>query len=499
MSHDKRAPLSSAAPSSDIGLTGLLLGAGASFDVGMPLASELTKELKNWLTPSKLLWLNDCWLQQGRGYSNTTINDLARILAFENMNYEHIAGYLEVQKERQQLRSNEYHGLLAFLSEMIYVLLMERHVLNVDRIERNIRCLDGIKAFVENNRPLWILSLNHDLVVECFSTKEGIPLKCGFSEETIQLPHRNRNGIKTGETIAHVTRREQLAKNTLDFFQKGEEGINLLKIHGSLDEFAFNDGQDLLKIIPNDNTVSGVIAELQRVNNEVKFVDPRWPGGIVKATNEIVYADIVGKPQFLRRTPLLGAFKFQIQANQTVPKELQGFFGQTLNYLTSLVSIGYSFGDTHVNQAVRDWLEGNDTRHLTIVDPAVEFVPTTFGHLYPQIELIKSRATDFLDNKAGISRTRQEIVERELQYLLRGKTGEEADALRKQYLDQIIANLIDKTVEWIATLPFRNGDIDLEELGLTQDEFIDMFMAKVATLWPENSLEEFLRHATSKA
>ena len=57
--------------------------------------------------------------------------------------------------------------------------------------------------------------------------------------------------------------------------------------------------------------------------------------------------------QFLRRTPLVGAFKFQGQSRQTVPSELLSFFILRLNYLSSLVSIGYSFGDQHVNQGVR--------------------------------------------------------------------------------------------------------------------------------------------------
>ena len=156
-----------------MGLTGLLLGAGASFEVGMPLALELTKELKDWLTPSKLRWLNDRWLEQGGGYSDATIDDFAQILVIDSMSYEQITGYLEVQRERQRLRSQEYHGLLGFLSEIIYFQLKEKHVLNVAYIERNIRYLDGIKALVEKNRPLWVFSLNHDLIIECFSANEG--------------------------------------------------------------------------------------------------------------------------------------------------------------------------------------------------------------------------------------------------------------------------------------------------------------------------------------
>ncbi len=36
----------------------LLLGAGASYELGLPLVWELTAEVKNWLTPEKMDWLN---------------------------------------------------------------------------------------------------------------------------------------------------------------------------------------------------------------------------------------------------------------------------------------------------------------------------------------------------------------------------------------------------------------------------------------------------------
>jgi hypothetical protein len=39
-------------------LTGLFLGAGASYEVAMPLVWELTNEIKAWLTPDKLRALN---------------------------------------------------------------------------------------------------------------------------------------------------------------------------------------------------------------------------------------------------------------------------------------------------------------------------------------------------------------------------------------------------------------------------------------------------------
>ena len=187
-------------------LTGLLLGAGASYELGMPLVWELTGELKRWLTPEKLRELNRNWLSAGSGfgYPDSAIEELASVLEIEDMHYEHILGYLQVENLRDTDLRQAYHGLYLFISEIVYALLQERHLLNVAYIERNIGYLDGVAALARENAPLWIFSLNHDLMIESFSEHAGIPLQSGFMEEKISLPRRGKNGGILGELEAHV-------------------------------------------------------------------------------------------------------------------------------------------------------------------------------------------------------------------------------------------------------------------------------------------------------
>ena len=115
-------------------LTGLLLGAGASYDLGMPLANELTNELKSWLTPDKLRSLNRYWRRGGSvfDYPDDVIEKLASVLVREDVHYESILGFLQVQSRRFSGEVQSYHGLYQFLSDIIYTLLKERHLLNVD-------------------------------------------------------------------------------------------------------------------------------------------------------------------------------------------------------------------------------------------------------------------------------------------------------------------------------------------------------------------------------
>ena len=62
-------------------LTGLFLGAGASYEAGMPLTCDLTAELKQWLTFDKLRWLNESWRSQGGGHSDRIIDDFVSVLS----------------------------------------------------------------------------------------------------------------------------------------------------------------------------------------------------------------------------------------------------------------------------------------------------------------------------------------------------------------------------------------------------------------------------------
>ncbi|MEG7798797.1 hypothetical protein U2116_14895, partial [Listeria monocytogenes] len=73
-------------------ITGLFLGAGASYEVGMPLVWELTKEITDWLTPKKLRDLNAGWHLQGSGIPDAVIDDFVEVLVRPDMHYEALLG-----------------------------------------------------------------------------------------------------------------------------------------------------------------------------------------------------------------------------------------------------------------------------------------------------------------------------------------------------------------------------------------------------------------------
>jgi hypothetical protein len=79
---------------------GLLLGAGASFESGMPLVWDLSAEIRAWLTPEKLRALNEGWRTQGGGNPQEVIDTLVTSLLDGSMHYENILGNLEAHFNR---------------------------------------------------------------------------------------------------------------------------------------------------------------------------------------------------------------------------------------------------------------------------------------------------------------------------------------------------------------------------------------------------------------
>jgi hypothetical protein len=448
-------------------LTGLLLGAGASAEAGMPLASDLTAEIKAWLTPYKLRELNEGWRLKGGGYSDAVIKDLAAALVKPELHYEAILGHLETQFRRQRTAPQEYHGLYSWIVELVYMLLFYRQVNNGAFFERHLPLYDGLGALARGNAPLWIFSLNHDLIIEAMAARLGLPLYCGFGPETVTLPRRRGKGEKFGEIRAAVIRQRDLELGCMNFPNPLKPGIYLLKVHGSLDSFTFNDGRDVLRLLPEKPGAEGVYETLRAANTDLFYYAPGWPDGTGRARgiNEIIYADDAGEMQFLRRSLLAGAYKFDARASQHLPKSVMKHFRQNLNFVSDLVAIGYSFGDAHINQAVREWIEISAERHLEIVAPGIAELPRDFLHVARQITLTNSGCTDYLDARAGIVRSEAEQLEKKVGALTRKLGVARSQQAMASFMAADRERIGQAFKAKLKSLPFKDGAPDVAALG----------------------------------
>lgn len=472
-------------------LTGLFLGAGASYEAGLPLVWELTNELKEWLTPEKLREFNRRWRIQGGGQPDEVIEDMIVCLGRAEMHYEAILGYLETQWRRHRAHALAYHGLYVWLVEMVYHMLYYRHVNNEAFLARQLSAYDGLRALADENTPLWIFSLNHDVIVEAIAGRLSIPIHSGFSPERKTFIRRDRTGKPIGEIRAEVLTQKEHEQGAMYYSNPPVPGIYLLKIHGALDVFAFNDGKDLLKLLPNAPGQQGVIDVLRAANEGLFYEVPGHPGA-VKAANEICYPDEQGVMQFLRRTLLAGAYKFDARSQQVLPKSLLRHFQQNLNFVTTLVCIGYGFGDLHINLVIREWLEFHPDRRLEIVSPDARDVPAFLLHLVSQVKITPNTTTEYLDKRAGIVRTPKELLEKSIGSLLRRLGKERADEALKGFARANHERAAQGLAERLKSLPLVDGQPDLASLG--DPALIALQWAAELHLTPEEQLQQFLEY-----
>ena len=259
----------------------------------------------------------------------------------------------------------------------------------------------------------------------------------------------------------------------MPFFSHGARGVNLLKIHGALDIFTFRNGKDLLKIPPLGNGVDGPLETLRSTNEELVY----RPDVPIRATNEIAYADQTGELQFLRRSLLAGAFKFNSQHSQVLPTHLLQHFRSYINNIYTLVCIGYVFADDHINKIIREWLEFSRVRRLEIVAPDIDSVPQSFLHIASQIKLHTSTATDYFDEYAGIVRSTHEVNHKKFVSLIRRNKK----AVISEFLKFSRERQADKLVEIFKSPPLCDGNIDEVSLGVPFDEFIHEEVRRIST------------------
>jgi len=348
---------------------GFLLGAGASYELGLPLVDELTIEFKTTITR---LW-NSSYYKLPQKIEQI----LLPLFANESLNYEDIIGRIEVEIQRNHNKTlyQEWYGVLHRYLEVIYYLLFERHEKNQQYIKKRLHLLKPINKYCQDS-PLWIFSLNHDLLIEMMAEYFSIPLESGF-----------KDSIKLGGISFERLSRENMNNHQFNFIQNSN-GINLIKIHGSLDIFVHGDEKNYLKIVHENNIIDKI--------NFLKNNDPTLKKG-VKVTNEITYNDDKNILQFLRMTIMSGKHKYSSRVSHNMDDWFFKIFQGHINYVTELYCIGLSFQDQHVSSVLYDWLSFSRERKMIIVNPYLKSIPNEFTHISDQIEIINKGFLEFLN------------------------------------------------------------------------------------------------------
>jgi len=301
--------------------------------------------------------------------------------------------FLRVHRERVT------NTLKVVFTDCINNLLIGRHILLSGITMEMLRFYDGLLGLARANTPLWVFSLNHDVMLELAAARLGIPVSGGFSDERLNIRLSPAPNGESRHVAAEVIRNAHLKSRTLNFFKRGTVGINLQKIHGALDIFTFNEGNDVLRMLPQGGRPDGILESLYDFN--LPSSGPRTGDGRFAT-------DTNGNEIFLRTSLVSGAHKFDAQHSQVLPMDYLQIFETSLLQLETLICIGYSFGDLHINLHIKGWLELSRSKRLIIVGPNCD-VPAAFAHLEDRIECKRMTTTDFLQAYATAPLTPEDV------------------------------------------------------------------------------------------
>nr|WP_202443158.1 hypothetical protein [Dickeya dianthicola] len=306
------------------------------------------------------------------------------IISNTDMHYEQMVSELEIWMLSATGEEREtVGGLITQTTECIQLLLLELQEKCLSRMDLTFHDYFGLKKIVSKFGVLDIYSLNHDLIIEELCSFYEIPLKDGFYGD------RDHGYSHLGSF--RVATKNELQQHKLDFFDRNGSGINLVKLHGSLDIFAIEDKEKYLKSVGNSQFGSYIsaIGNIERLSlqecHESRF----------RAVNELVVSDDSGQTQFLRRSLLTGGHKFSEKFEQIAPKELFEEFRSKIQSIRELIVVGYSFGDEHVNVVLANWLNISGTK-LVICDPYITKIPNFIVNKSNQVEIRNIGFTDLL-------------------------------------------------------------------------------------------------------
>jgi hypothetical protein len=387
--------------------TGLLFGAGFSKDFGLPLVTEVTTAFK----ASEKYWsIENAARIRADGWPDEIAREVRSVLGRDEMHFEAILGYFRVQQIRSGAdrdTSQLYASLYSRFAEVVSGIIWDDPVATV----RSFRAVSqeyqpGLRLLLERNRPLWVFSLNYDLVVECLASTLGVTVESGLPDKG-SLVRRHSDRREIGKLATEMISGDQLEETGLIFptanhvFSSGDqEAIYLIKVHGGLDMFTVHDGKDLIKIAPVGPEAAHIIANLIYLRNEVALTKSSDPNTVFPI-GEYLYKDEHGQLQFLQHSIVTGTFKFEPKYPQRLPSRLLDSFKAYIRFISHLVIIGYGFGDAHINLVVREWIEQNKDRRITIVDRYRTETPGFLLHVSPQVTVITKTGQEYFRSIAG--------------------------------------------------------------------------------------------------
>jgi len=354
----------------------LLLGAGFSYDLGMPLASELTEVLLGFFGRRSTRSLGEELSKnepygRDRPINRAAIHEaLGLVLKYRGNNYEALLAEVEGlgnASGKSQSDRDSYHYVRSLLYSIIHRILVAYQRASYELIyHRNMRWFSDLGNLLADDEETWAFTLNHDLYLECLALDLPVPITYG---DTLELVFPLSNIDSTPVPLRYSERSHLVATGPGWF--KGEPGVNLVRLHGGLSELEYKDGSIICNPSLNAGSSSALLASLDQVESMAYYAHgQRVPSGKAR-----VITGPDGDLDIISQAMLTGGNKYSRTTNPKKGEEKLTLLDDVLIKTDELTVIGYSFGDVHVNNRVLNAMVRNRALSVRIVDPAWRGVP----------------------------------------------------------------------------------------------------------------------------
>jgi hypothetical protein len=350
----------------------LLLGAGFSYDLGMPLATELTTTFLDIFSEETAKQLADVLSQKdpysdGRPINRAAVHEgMELLLDYKRgggRNYEELLAELEslgsLPKKSQSDRDS-YCYLFSVFYQLLTEALVAYQFASYEVIYSKSLPLYAKLENLLNDQETWVFTLNHDLYLECLAIDLGIPVTYGDTSE-IDFPINNLDPAKTFRFT--TSSRESLNKSASGWFKT--RGINLVRLHGGLAEYLYSDELVLCNPLLKHSRSSDLIEDFRIIESMGYFHNGKRVGG----GKDRVITGPDGTLDIICRAMLTGGRKYSKTTNPKKGEEKLVLFEEVLRETDELTVIGYSFGDPHVNCRILNAMVLNGEMKIRVVDP----------------------------------------------------------------------------------------------------------------------------------
>jgi hypothetical protein len=359
--------------------TGILLGAGFSYDFGMPISRELTEIFLNLFNRSNTRSLiagmaNHQPFTADRPINKPAISEVFDLLlAYKGKNgenYEELLSHIQVLSEdygKSQSDRDSYHYAFGLLYEIIYNLLAIYQSESYKALyHKNLKWFSKLENILSTEET-WVFTLNHDIFLECLAIDIGIPITYGATGN-IEFPVSN---IEMGERINFSTQDRSSYRTDNPSFLSGKKGINLVKLHGGLTEHSYKDECIICNQNLNKATSKELISDFYKIQRMAYY----HQGQKVPDSKDRAITNASGELDLISKSMLTGGKKYSKTAKPKKGEEKLIVFDDILGRIDELTIIGYGFGDKHVNFRITNAMARRENLSIRIIDPNLRKIP----------------------------------------------------------------------------------------------------------------------------